>query len=223
MKNRWTAVAVIGLIAILIMSLGAIAVFAQDDDPAPDDTTKPALPFDRDGYHGGAHGRFHGRGGCEGAKGANEEAMAEDVIVEETATEDSVVEGAIAEEQAMGGFVEEGERPLEVHPHEEEGRHPSDGMVDGDRGPTHRDGVEEGHRHQTGVPQVRDPAQLGSERGSRSPVGSESIAAFEGWELVDGGSQPAGHGGDEVVVGGLVTGLGHPLILHNQMQVTQPV
>ena len=77
MKNRWTAVAVIGLIAILIMSLGAIAVFAQDVDPAPDDTTKPALPFDRDGYHGGAHGRFHGRGGCEGAKGANEEAMAE--------------------------------------------------------------------------------------------------------------------------------------------------
>ena len=39
--------------------------------------SKPAVPFGRDGFHGEFHGRFHGRGDCDGATGANDEALAE--------------------------------------------------------------------------------------------------------------------------------------------------
>ena len=62
MKNKLTKTVVIGLVVVLVMSLGAVAVFAQDDAPV-----EPALPFGREG--------FHGRGGCGG--GADEEALAE--------------------------------------------------------------------------------------------------------------------------------------------------
>ncbi len=70
MKNRWTKTAVIALIAVLVMSIGVIAVFAQDDT-TPEDPARPAIPFDRAGSHG--HDKFHGR--YNGA--ANDEALAE--------------------------------------------------------------------------------------------------------------------------------------------------
>lgn len=84
MKNKWTKTVVIGLIAVLVMALAAIAVFAQDDT-SPETPAKPAVPFGRDGFHGEFHGRFHGRGDCDGATGANDEALAEalGIIVEE--------------------------------------------------------------------------------------------------------------------------------------------
>jgi ribosomal protein S20 len=77
MKNRWTKTAVFGLIAVLVMALGAAAVFAQDDTTPDDTPTRPVMPFGRDGYHDGFHDRFHGRSGCDGARGANDEALAE--------------------------------------------------------------------------------------------------------------------------------------------------
>jgi hypothetical protein len=53
------------------MSLGALAVLAQDDT-APDDTPAPkSMPFG----HGGFHGRFHD--GFRGYGDANDEALAE--------------------------------------------------------------------------------------------------------------------------------------------------
>ncbi|MFN2171865.1 MAG: hypothetical protein ACK2U0_18750 [Candidatus Promineifilaceae bacterium] len=67
MKNRSTKIAIIGLIAVLVMSLGALAVFAQDDTPsdsAPsngllqnddnqqDTPVRPAMPNGRGDYHG---------------------------------------------------------------------------------------------------------------------------------------------------------------------------
>jgi hypothetical protein len=81
MKNRSTKIIVIGLIAVLVMSLGALAVFAQDDAPPSDaqpsdapqgDTTpiRPVLPFGRGDYHGWEGGtRGHGNS-------ANDEALA---------------------------------------------------------------------------------------------------------------------------------------------------
>ena len=75
MKNRWSKTAIIGLIAVLVMSLGAIAVFAQDDTTPDDTQARPALPYGRQGYHGGHHDGFHGR--SPGYGGANDEAMAE--------------------------------------------------------------------------------------------------------------------------------------------------
>lgn len=74
MKNRWKKTAALVMIAVLVMSLGAIAAFAQDE-PTPE---TPALPFGRGGFHGGFHrnfdGGFHGRGHFGGA---NDEALAE--------------------------------------------------------------------------------------------------------------------------------------------------
>lgn len=70
MKNRWTKTAVIALLAVLVMSIGAIAVFAQDE-PTPEAPSRPALPFGRGGSHG--RGGFHGRSNGS----ANDEALAE--------------------------------------------------------------------------------------------------------------------------------------------------
>jgi hypothetical protein len=81
MKNRSTKIIIIGLIAVLVMSLGALAVFAQDDAPPSDapqngDTqqdapVKPGMPFGRGNYHGWDDG-FRGHGNS-----ANDEALAE--------------------------------------------------------------------------------------------------------------------------------------------------
>jgi hypothetical protein len=74
MKNRSTKLAIIGLIAVLVMSLGALAVFAQGDAPptdVPQDSTRPTLPNGRGDYHGWDRD-FHGRDGS-----AADEALAE--------------------------------------------------------------------------------------------------------------------------------------------------
>ena len=89
-EGRRTKFAAIGLIALLLMALGAIAVFAQDD-ATPEAPELPILPNDkdnfsngfhgrvpRDGFHGDFHGDFHhGRPGFDGARGASDEALAE--------------------------------------------------------------------------------------------------------------------------------------------------
>lgn len=72
MKNKWTKTTLIGLIAVLVMALGAIVVFAQDDT-IPEMPEKPAVPYGHGGFHGGSHGNFHGRG----HGGADDEALAE--------------------------------------------------------------------------------------------------------------------------------------------------
>ncbi len=68
MKNRWMAAALSGLIAVLLMSLGAVAILAQEDT-LPEEPTTPALPSGQGRFDG--HDRFHGRGG------ADEEALAD--------------------------------------------------------------------------------------------------------------------------------------------------
>jgi hypothetical protein len=61
MNNKLTKTMVVGLVAILVLSLGAVAAFAQDD-AIPDTDTQPALPYGRGGFAGprGHHG-FDGR------------------------------------------------------------------------------------------------------------------------------------------------------------------
>jgi hypothetical protein len=50
----------IGLIAILLIAVGALAVFAQDE-PAPDEPpVRPGTPFGRGGFHFEFHGRDFG-------------------------------------------------------------------------------------------------------------------------------------------------------------------
>ena len=72
MSNRLTRTAVIGLLIVLVLSLGALAVFAQDG-AVPDGTPAgKTMPFGRDGFHG-AFDKPHGRGGYNGA---NDEALA---------------------------------------------------------------------------------------------------------------------------------------------------
>jgi hypothetical protein len=72
MNNKFTKSVVVGLVVVLVLSLGAVAAFAQDDttpDTAPGTGPQPALPFGRGGF-GGPRGH-HGRGG-----GADEDALA---------------------------------------------------------------------------------------------------------------------------------------------------
>lgn len=69
MNNKFTKTMVIGFVVMLVLSLGAVAAFAQDD-ATPDTDTLPAMPFGRGGF--GGHRGHHGFGG-----GANEEALAE--------------------------------------------------------------------------------------------------------------------------------------------------
>lgn len=67
MKRNHAKTVITGLILVLVLSLGAVAVFAQDDaEPEPE--AQPALPGGR-GWHG-----FHGRGDL---RGGDEEALAE--------------------------------------------------------------------------------------------------------------------------------------------------
>jgi hypothetical protein len=101
MKNsRRTSVAIIGLIFILIMAAGAVAVLAQDD--APDN---PALPFGRGGFHG--HGGYHGRdqgAGDEDLAGAlgitAEELQAARQKVYADRLRQAVEEGTLTQDQA---------------------------------------------------------------------------------------------------------------------------
>ena len=67
---------------VLVLSLGAVAAFAQDDT-APGTEPQPALPFGRGGL--GSFGGFGGPRGHHGRGGADEESLAEalGVTVEE--------------------------------------------------------------------------------------------------------------------------------------------
>ena len=82
MNNKFTKSVVVGLVVVLVLSLGAVAAFAQDDT-IPDTDVKPALPFGRGGL--GSFGGFGGPRGHHGRGGADEEALAEalGVTVEE--------------------------------------------------------------------------------------------------------------------------------------------
>lgn len=73
MTNKLAKTVIIGLVAVLVMSLGAVAVFAQDDT-TPETPSNPALPFGR-GFRGHGHGD------------ANDEALAAElgITVEELA------------------------------------------------------------------------------------------------------------------------------------------
>jgi hypothetical protein len=71
MINKFTKTMVIGFIAILVLSLGAVSVFAQDDT-TPDTDAVPTMPFGRGGFGG-----FGGHHGHHGFGGGDEEAMAE--------------------------------------------------------------------------------------------------------------------------------------------------
>ena len=62
MNNKFTKSMVIGLVVVLVMSLGAVAAFAQDDT-APDTDAQSALPFGRGGF-GGPRGH-HDFGGAD--------------------------------------------------------------------------------------------------------------------------------------------------------------
>ena len=79
-RKRTTAIGLIGLIAVLIIALGAVAVFAQDDT-TPEEPAFPAMPFGRGGFHGGHHGGFHGR--SFGSAGDEDLAEALGITVEE--------------------------------------------------------------------------------------------------------------------------------------------
>ncbi len=68
MNKKFTRSIVIGLVIVLAMALGAIAVFAQEDT-LPDTDSVPALPFAGRGGFGGPRGHHDGR--------ADEEALAE--------------------------------------------------------------------------------------------------------------------------------------------------
>lgn len=78
MNNKFTKTVVIGLVIVLVLSLGAVAAFAQDDttpDTAPDKDTQHALPHGRSGF--GPNSQFGGHRGHHGSGGADEEALAE--------------------------------------------------------------------------------------------------------------------------------------------------
>ena len=112
-EGRRTKFVAIGLIALLVMALGAIAVFAQDD-ATPEAPALPTLPngndnstdgfngrVPRDGFHNDFHGDFHyGRSGFNGARGASDDALAEalGITVEELqAARDKVAADRIAQ------------------------------------------------------------------------------------------------------------------------------
>jgi hypothetical protein len=59
MKNKWTKTILISMLAVLVMAIGAIGVFAQTDDAAP---AEKATGMDQ--FHGRGRGGFpHGAGG----------------------------------------------------------------------------------------------------------------------------------------------------------------
>jgi len=73
MNNKFIKSAVIGLVVVLVLSLGIVAVFAQDDTtPDTDTETAPTMPFGRGDF--GDRGHFGGRGGHR--DGADDEALA---------------------------------------------------------------------------------------------------------------------------------------------------
>lgn len=63
--NKWTKTILISMLAILVMGIGAVGVFAQNDDASAAETTGVEQ------FHG------HGRGGFPGGHGAGEDRQAE--------------------------------------------------------------------------------------------------------------------------------------------------
>jgi hypothetical protein len=66
MKNKWTKTILISMLAVLVMGIGAIAVFAQNGDAGAEE----AVPM-VEAFHG------HGRGGFPGGHGDGEDRQAE--------------------------------------------------------------------------------------------------------------------------------------------------
>lgn len=75
MSKKLSKAMVVGVIGVLVMSLGAVAAFAQEDT-TPDNDARPAIPFGPGGF-GGSRGHHGG--------GDNDEALAESlgITVEE--------------------------------------------------------------------------------------------------------------------------------------------
>ena len=59
MNKKWTKTILISMLAVLVMAIGAVGVFAQTDDPAPADQSTDLDPFCGRG-HGGFPGGDHG-------------------------------------------------------------------------------------------------------------------------------------------------------------------
>ena len=60
MKNKWTKTLLISALAVMVMAVGVVGVFAQADDAAPADEEVPTVPS----FHGRGRGGFpHGAGG----------------------------------------------------------------------------------------------------------------------------------------------------------------
>ena len=60
MKNKWTKALLISVLAVMVIAIGAVGVFAQTDGAAPADEGAPAIPS----FHGRGRGGFpHGAGG----------------------------------------------------------------------------------------------------------------------------------------------------------------
>jgi hypothetical protein len=70
MNKKFTKTMIIGLVTILVLALGTVAAFAQDDT-TPDTDTTPALPFGPGGF-----GSFGGPRGHHDFGGADDEALA---------------------------------------------------------------------------------------------------------------------------------------------------
>jgi len=74
MNNKFTTTMVIGLVVALVLALGVVAVFAQDDIPTPDTETTPTLPSAPGGFR--SFGDFGGRPGHHDFGGSDDESLA---------------------------------------------------------------------------------------------------------------------------------------------------
>lgn len=102
MNNKFTKSVIVGLVVVLVLSLGAVAAFAQDNT-TPDTDTVPALPFGRGGF-GGPRGH-HGRGGADDATLAEalgvtvEELQAAKEQIQAERLAQAVADGTLTQEQ----------------------------------------------------------------------------------------------------------------------------
>jgi len=74
MNNKLMKTMVIGLVVVLVLALGAVAVFAQDDTTTPDTETTPTLPSAPGGFK--SFSDFGGRSGHHDFGGDDDEALA---------------------------------------------------------------------------------------------------------------------------------------------------
>ncbi len=101
MSKKLTKTMVVGVIVVLVMSLGAVAAFAQEDT-VPDNDGRPGIPFGPGGF--GGHRGHHGSGG------GGDEALAESlgITVEELqAARDQVAADRLAQAVEDGTLTQE--------------------------------------------------------------------------------------------------------------------